>query len=345
MAQADSLIRMLLPRRSELAPYDRHGLDYLAASLASDHPGRYAAARQAAAIAPQSLFAAVHLPGAALDINRPHEALALLGRIDVGHSAARGLRGYWLLQSVALHAVEDYEAQLELGRAVRRQMPEEPRGLAYQVRALAALGRQEELERILGEGLRLPATTQWRNYGLYLHMIAFDELVAHGQAEWAAVLLDSGLRVTEEAWPANTPEAMARLLRALCLLRLNRPGEARMLLEHLRERPLDSLPPTAVPVWGHLGLAAALQGDSRAVAEIDRWLAAPPLAPHSAYPGERTLFRASIQSVLGNREEAIRLLQQAMREGASVTSELHSRWPLMLLRGDADFDEMLRPKG
>jgi hypothetical protein len=61
--------------------------------------------------------------------------------------------------------------------------------------------------------------------------------------------------------------------------------------------------------------------------------------------GRHTLGRAAIAAGLGQRQQAITLLQQALTEGQEYSVRLHADLWFASLRGYPPFEELLRPKG
>ena len=61
--------------------------------------------------------------------------------------------------------------------------------------------------------------------------------------------------------------------------------------------------------------------------------------------GRHTLGRAAIAAGLGQRQQAITLLQQALTEGQEYSVGLHADLWFASLRGYPPFEELLRPKG
>src|SRR5262249_42712882 len=160
-------------------PFDRSMLDFLIADVRGDLTARFNAARQAADIAPQSTLAVVELPESALELNLPGRAVDLLSRIDPDRGQARGDPGYWVVLAFALHMLGDYERQLEVVKELRQRYPDVHSALSLQARALAALGRTTELNRVLDEVMLIPPAPEYGAVGLLYHLIAADELLAH----------------------------------------------------------------------------------------------------------------------------------------------------------------------
>ncbi len=337
-AMVDSLVQVLLPRRAEMAPYDRAVLDLHAASTPA---ASYAAARAAVEIAPGSPIAANDLPMIALALNRPAEALDVLMGIDLDHGEASRLPVYWARLSAATHLLGKYEQQLEVGAQVLRRFPTDNRSYYYKTRALAALGRFGELDAVLSESLQLKANLHWGSPALGLHAMAFDELTAHGHPEHARVVLERALDFFQKAPPSLQRLGMHRFELARVLSRLGRLDEARRLLEGVLAEG-GTLGASAPLVRGEIGIVAAHQGDLATVEQTDRWLSeAAPLH----LDGQNTEYRAKIAAVLGKKAEAIRLLQQASSEGYPFGMERHQSPEYRTLKGYRPFDDFLRPKG
>jgi tetratricopeptide (TPR) repeat protein len=334
----DSLVRMLIPRRAELAPYDRAVLDLHAAASPA---AKYLAARAAAAIAPGSPIAANDLPMLAVMLNRPAEALEHLARIDTDRGEGSRLPVYWARLSAATHLLGKYERQLEIGVQVRRRFPTDNRSYYYTARALAAMGRLAELDAVLGESLQLEANAHWGSSALPLHALAFDELTAHGYPEHALVVLERAVEFFEKAPAALQKLALHRFELARVLYRLGRFDESRRLLEQVLAEG-GTLGASEALIRGEIGIVAAHQGDLATVERMDQWLTET-AAPH--LNGRNTEYRAKFAAVLGRKAEAVRLLQQSSSEGYGFGLERHQAPEYQGLRGYRPFDEFLRPKG
>ena len=100
--------------------------------------------------------------------------------------------------------------------------------------------------------------------------------------------------------------------------------------------------PDAPAVIGVLGGLAGRLGDRKTALEASETLRRLD-DPHLF--GGHTYRRACIAAVLGEREDAMALLRQAIAEGVGYGSYLHVEIDLESLWDDPDFIELLRPKG
>ena len=98
-------------------------------------------------------------------------------------------------------------------------------------------------------------------------------------------------------------------------------------------------PPGLVEEYLH---GAARVGDRKDALEMSRRLAE---VDEPFTMGQPSYLRASIAAQLGERDEAIRLLQQAVSRGFSRWGSFHVDTAFEPLRDDPEFQEIIRPKG
>jgi predicted Zn-dependent protease len=151
-------------------------------------------------------------------------------------------------------------------------------------------------------------------------------------AERGAALHES--RPAGEATSADHSYALAQFLYAA-----ERWEEARELFEELAaEHPDD------VDYRGYLGALAARRGDRPDALAVSAWLER---NEHPYWAGGSTYSRARIAALLGEREQAVELLRDALAEGAWLFFGLlaHTDMDLEPLRDYPPFQEFMRPKG
>ena len=123
---------------------------------------------------------------------------------------------------------------------------------------------------------------------------------------------------------------------AEALLLANRPQEALDLL-----RPLVGEYPDSLEYRGLRGIALALTGDADGSSAEVGWLEALEV-PYLF--GADTYWRAAILAHLGRKDEAVRLLRQAYREGRDLR-ERSTDPNLMPLWGHEQFEQFVAPRG
>jgi hypothetical protein len=70
------------------------------------------------------------------------------------------------------------------------------------------------------------------------------------------------------------------------------------------------------------------------------------LRAHAAYLyGDHTFWRACIAAALGQKDDAVELLREAMAQGRNSPIAVHRDPNLDPVRGYAPFEELIEPKG
>ena len=333
-ARADSLGRPLEAREASLAPLDRGRLLRALLNCRGDRDGALASARQQLADDPKSDYMAHTVAMFANYADRPREALAVMQGRDAGRGwfAAHSAMYVWDLAE-AHHLLGDYGVELREAERARRRAPRSLATAWFQLRALAALGRVDEVRALLPELESL--TPDFRDAGDVL-LETSRELRAHGHR---AAAREVATRAGEwyrrrAAAGADSVGALQGLREALYLA--ESWGDAQRLSERLRARDT-----AAVAEWGWLGVVAARRGDTATAIHADSVIA------HRAWPfaqGGPAVSRADLAALLGRREEAVALLARALAEGALV-SAVHTDPDLESLRGYPPFEALLKPKG
>jgi tetratricopeptide (TPR) repeat protein len=325
VARSDSVQVQRLAERPGLLPYDR---DAIAFSMSQSPERRFDLARRLAAVNPElwSQDAAWE----ALATNRPTTVLALSAYAD----SAVWMRGRWQMiayntRGIALHQLGRYAEELDLAHQLERQFPGDLTGRTHEVMALAALGEVDSLRRRLAEWEAAPVPKE-RGWADTRTNVAGQELMAHGHEQEGRRLLEATLPFYRRRgqgvdllfiliWTDHLQEARTRALAFLATAR-SRDDSAY--------------------VFTNLGTIAARQGHAAEAGQYDRRLAALP----KGAPAERAI----IASALGDREGAVRFLEEA-RSGGDPTGlvlyHIAHRLPdFAPLRGYPPFEAFLKPR-
>src|SRR5207244_1047664 len=99
--------------------------------------------------------------------------------------------------------------------------------------------------------------------------------------------------------------------------------------------------PDPVPLQGSLGAVAARQQQRAEALRADRALQA--MSPRYLY-GRNTMWRARIQAVLGERDAAVALVQEAFAQGYPRGGVMHLYPSLWSLRDYPPFRELMTPR-
>jgi serine/threonine-protein kinase len=333
---ADSVASSLGRAADRLTPFDRLFLNYVRAIIRGDRQEALRAAREGTRLAPGS-EAAFAAGEAALHLNRPREALEHLRSLDPERGWIRSWPAYWHALSSAYHLLGDHARELREVRRGRR-LHAGDLFLAYaELRALAALGRAEDVGPTLEEVLSSVAGSSHRLPSGELLVSTALALRAYGDSAGARLLLERAA-----GWAESLPEDVrrsepARFGLAQVRTLLGDLVAAREMLEQLtRERP-DS-----VSYTGLLGTVAARTGDTALALSVAERLAAT-RAPYLF--GLNTLWRARIAAQLGRREGAVFLIRATLDEGYPFMPELLMDPAFEPLRSFGPYQELIRPKG
>jgi tetratricopeptide (TPR) repeat protein len=320
-AFTDSIVKHLGPPLARLPVFDRAGLTRNQARCHGWRDLEYKAAREVYAAAPKSDRAAVLFAFTARHNNHIGEAVAAMERLDsVRH---RFDRMYWGNRVISYHLLGKYDAELATVHGALGYLHDDWQFMAMKGRALAALGRVDELLPLLDSMKSVPFyTDQVGTPTGWMRHIA-RELRVHKHPNEARVVSDSVLAWFRLRPHPTDPEMQEELARAF--YEAGRWVEARD--ETRRVLRADT---TNMAVRVLLGAIAARQGDRRTVDRADAWLAT---LKGPYLHGNNTFERARLAAILGERVRANALLMQALDEGFAVSESVGPH-------DDPDFDSI-----
>ncbi len=286
---------------------------------------------------------------------RPRETLEYFARVDTTGPAVTPFRKlfYWMGMGRAHHMLGQYEEELELLRAGRREFPDSLRLVDSHLRGLAALGRIDELNALLDTLFALGVERVPGGFRAVdtRARVGADALRAHGHRDAARKVLERTIEWIEARPPEESVQlrlgSYYRYSLAECLYRLERWDEARALYEELLAEN-----PERARYLGPLGAIAARLGNLERARAISEQLVGKPAGP----PAFQQVRRASIAALLGERAEAVRLLREGRNAGMDrgrwwegnqgiYTEYIHSQMDLEPLRGYPPFEQFMRPRG
>ena len=327
-ALVDSISRAALAQRSRLGAFDQISLDRELAFLAGRWEAAYSASRRLVAIAPTTPDAQVYLAQAAMATRRYPEAVAILHHIDHTKGWLKDLAQLtqWDLQAHRL--MGDDAGAVKEWRETFKRAPADYGVCSSGVLVLASAGKEQEVDALIKEcgGLQGAPQTTDRAYE-----VAGRGYRSRGHAAAAR-------RAFERALATRTGVAKAdpRRRRGVGLLQCEL-GEWRAAYETLRV----SSDTASLDDRTALAVAAAHVGDTATVSATLRWM--DEWRRREVPRGQDKSGRAFIALARGDRGEAIRLLRQAIDEGAAPAwSAWYVRFELQPLRGDPRFEELIR---
>ncbi len=342
-ARADSLLIRTNALRGRMSVGETDFLDFLLARNKGDHRSAYEFARRSMERWPGAVWefdAGYHALGA----GRPRAAATLMTGLNPDKGFLKGVWAHRGLMAEAHHVLGEHVRELELARIQRERQPELLSTALYEARALAALGRMEELRKLIGESESLPpqsglipALPPLRGLSPGFIMVeAGLELRAHGHPDESRAILDRAI-----AWyrPRVESKPRSQLLQeglGAALYAANRWEDAGKVFAVLARQY-----PGNVDYRGYLALIAAHQGrrgDAVVAAERLAKVNEPYLF------GRATMWRARLAAQLGDRDSAISLLHRSLAEGMPFGIGIHRDIDLESLRDVPSFREFISPR-
>lgn len=333
-------------RRDRLSHIGRLDVDACEAWALHRHEEAAIAYREVVRLSPGDVFAKHLLAQYLMRANHPRETVQLLTqpvRWEVILTPTSPIVGiaYFSMLTAALDLLGDHERELVEARRGRAMYPDLMAMWGYEASALAALGRFDELETIISESMG----RQLRGGGAgdIMNAAAY-ELRAHGHAKESQAMARRAVVWYRELPDDNDPRKKD-FGYAGSLEYAGAWEECAELYEFLAIKYAGTKLEFNARGWR--GVIAAVQGDResamRASAELAR-LRRPYLFGHD------TFLRALIAAQLGDKEQAVALLRNAISEGLSeiwlpYTATFEIAWPLESLHGYPPYEELVQPKG
>lgn len=332
----DSLVRRLALYQRTLTPAERAVLNGLRADLRGDLWGRLRAARELMTLTPTSVEGYTLAASTALMINRPRESLTILSKVDPDRGLLLIAPFYWESHTAALHRLGERRAELESARRAVRRFPDRFWPHVNLLLAMAAAGdvraARREIPRLTRDDPY--AASSARHQSLWV----WRELRAHGHdaaaARWLATLV-------EEAPLPGADTSLAGRVMEGDIQYANRQWESarKHYAAGLFQHPRDPR------ILGRLGAAVARTGDRTEAQRLAGELAA--LSDPYLF-GSHTYARARIAAALGDRAEAVELLQEAWIQGRSIAfdgrdiEDVHSDPAFESLRQFVPYQALMR---
>jgi serine/threonine protein kinase/tetratricopeptide (TPR) repeat protein len=333
-AEADELAQKVEKSRADLSSGERLILDWLQGLLHGDLETQLRSDRQFVSI--QTTWAWNY--NNALDATRnnyPQEAIDLLARLNPYDESYKDFSpNYWGVLTTAHDMLGNHKQELKEARRARQQFPERLSMLSNEVRALAALGRAKDLDKLFEESETLPP--QSGNSPGNIMLRAGRELRAHGFKEDSIRVLDQALRWFESRPSEEKASVGNRYDQARTFYILGKWDETKELFNGLQGDVPDD-----INYLGYLGAVAVQLGDKEGALRISKQL------EEDKRPylfGNPTYWRARIAALLGDKEGAMNLLRQAIKQGYRYDS-IHPTEDFESLADYPPYIQLMKPKG
>jgi len=300
---ADSVQALAQFARERAPVADQLGFDWVTTGIDGDHERKYLIGRRLLEM--DSTFFLYHAALPAAYTGRAREVLRYAALRDTVVYFQREWRAWDRIHLWALHALGEFEEELDVARQNVARRGLDPETAVWMVRPLAAMGRSEAVDSLYGRMRDMTDVVRGTTAGAVPRYAGWEYL-AHGQDE------DLARRMFQQSldyYLSRSPADQARFPVAI--------AESYMGAGHLTEARafLDSVSAAApgnIPLLGQLGVAAALQGDAMAAREVMEGLAA---LEGPYLRGANATWQSRIAGVLGDCSRAEVLLRTALSEG------------------------------
>jgi len=327
---ADSILQSIDRERDRLSSYERYYLNWYKFSIQGKEEESHATLLHIESITPMDPIINYLVGRSALRLNRPGLTIETYGKIDFQDYGTDFPSIAWRfgVLSSAHHLLGNFQRELEVAREAQQYFPNDLDLRANEVSALAALGKVEELHKVIEESKIIEPSAG--SAGSVM-LTASRELRAHGNKAEALIIAEQAVQWYHEHDPGN------RSGLAYALYNAERLEEAYTLFEELATEN-----PNNIAYKGALGALAARSGneeEARRIADelknIDR----------KYLFGRHTYLRAGIHALLGEPAEAVNLIQESFDQGNGFGVYIHREIDFELLRDYSPFRELLKPKG
>jgi len=326
---ADSIVQRTERLRSGMSRPDRAMLDWQVANIKGDLDATVRLSR--AMWDRDSSWVSLWLTAYHdIYIARPREAIELF---KVGTPPERWTP-FWPAFAQAYHEVGDYQSELRIAQQGNAVYPGRLAILQSEISALAGRGDASRIRAIVDSVGRASADTTW--FAGQLMLRGALELRAHGHEDDAAALLDQARSSLTSRPPddARTPRVVRRTA-AEIFFASRKYDSAQTRYKRLVAED------TGVMVHARVASVAALSGDTATANRMTDSLSRV-VIPYSF--GEVPYWRAAIAASVGDKEGAVRLINEALAACARKLPEIHRVEEFQSLRGYGPFEAILRPK-
>jgi len=334
-AKADSIFRFINKNRKYLTPFERNYLDWYMSHLKGNYAEALLYLRQAEKLAPNDIVINYLIGLEALRNNHPQETVNIYTKIELPEYIYDHEAGAWRfgVLAKARHMLSNYQMELEEIRKGQKYYPDQLQLRADEVRALAALGRIQEVKNVIEESLTMQSRAGTPGDVM---LEAAQELRAHGYLDEAQETANRAVGWYKNKTPEEATTEKYRSDLAFALYVAEQWEKTQALFKELAEEN-----PENIEYKGFLGRLAARRGDQEEALRISEEL------QHIKRPylfGSHTYCRACIASLLGDRKQAVELLREAFAQGHAHGVYLHRDMDLEALRKYPPFQELLWPK-
>jgi tRNA A-37 threonylcarbamoyl transferase component Bud32/tetratricopeptide (TPR) repeat protein/TolB-like protein len=333
LAKSQALVDEIEKSRDKLGKGGIVVLDYLQAWLSGDLEERYRLIKQIAIQYQDPMWSHDYALDA-VNNNYPREAIEAFKKIPLEDEFWKTWGGQWDIITGACHMLGDHKRELKEARRARKDFPESLWALRREVKAVSAMGQIKEINRLTDESTTLASEGGWGPGEMMMQ--AGHELRAHGYQKESVQVLERAQQWVESRPQKEKDSADGRYLRGRILMYLERWTEAQALFETLLKEF-----PSEIGYISFCGQLAAIVGDRGKALGFSK------LLEDNKTPylfGTSTYYRALIAAFLGDKEDAVNLIREAIRQGYAYPN-IHGAMALERLKDYPPYIQLMKPKG
>ncbi len=327
--------RYVRERRGRLGTFDGALADLVWARLNNDVAAALVSADRLSELLPGSVWT-IERARIALNLNRSGEVLEILSQVDSNQPLVGRSDVFWYIKALAHLSLDEYDEAFHTYEMAIQQSPESVRIRPLGPAALAASGDLFRLDSLMS-ALDRQSSTSPAVFEATATSLIWSGHEVNGQTLATVGLrrANAGTRSSAPSHPAGLNTLNDRMAEARLLALAGRPLDALLLLDQVLQN--DSVSSFwKIAVHGDRGTIAALASDSDAAQESLNFLDGVQRDP--ATWGDDRIRAAGILMSLGRKEEALRALADARREG--ITPAIY--WRSFILLPFKDVPEALR---
>jgi tetratricopeptide (TPR) repeat protein len=334
--KAEQAVQRLEQRLDSVGPAERLLIEFMRAAWEQRRPQALRLLEELERWNPESLFVNHNIVEQSVQLNRPRRAVRAFDRLPLHDTGLRHSVAVYRIDRMleALHMIGDYDRELKEVERAQAYAPGVLRFAQNQARALAALGRLDELTRLVDQALAIPpAAGAVGTVGALLDGAAL-ELRAHGHQEESERMATRAVQwwLTAAAKQPATVASRTRLGIALYAA-----GDWKGAGDMFRD--LAGVQANKVMVMTFAGQLAARSGQPGVARAFDQQLAQ---VENSRSRPAALLGRARIAALLGDREGAVNHLRAAFAAGLPFGSWIHNTREFESLREFPPYLELIR---
>jgi len=333
-AQVNALMQTISRNGGHLTPFEQSSLDWYEARLEGNYPKVLQFLQEAKKSAPSEIAIDLLIGIEALRNNNPRKTIGTYEKMELPediYSYESGELKFEILAE-ANHLLENFQRELELAREGQNLYPDRLGLHIVEIRAVAALGRTQEIQKVIDRSLTMPPQEVTP---ADVMLEAALELRAHGYMDEAERVADMAVNWYQDRLSEKASQKQRAQL-AFTLYVTNQWEKAENVYEGLAEEN-----PDCVEYKGFLGRLAARMKKREEALKISEELQK---VNYSFLFGYHTYCRACIESLLGEFEQAVELLKEAFAQGHAYGVYLHREMDLEPLRNYPPFQELVWPK-